>query len=408
MRRDVFMESFSLSNKSSAETAESKSETQGAPDAALPLWSEEAPPAPDVAPSELELPPPLPAADTVLAPSADGVRVARERALVKTDRRTGVPLTLAPPGKIGRWWRVIRPETFALALAPVFLGTALAWVDPINGLQRAFFHPIRWLFFVLAVLLIYAGTNLLNECYDALRGITLPNGLGASGMIQRRLLDTETIGGAGLALLAVGALGLLIVAVVTRTWGVLVFGMISVLLAYFYSATRYALSYFPLGELIVGFIMGPALLISTMQLEGAPISKLAVTFSLALGGLAAAMMLVNDLRDMEIDRAANKRTLVTYVGAQVGRALYLALVLLPYVLVVVAGFPHLAPHGVLLVLLTFSGLLVVISGVLRAETPAALHVVVTRTLRLHTRFSLCLIVGYVLSVLLLFILHMFF
>jgi hypothetical protein len=63
---------------------------------------------------------------------------------------------------------------------------------------------------------------------------------------------------------------------------------------------------------------------------------------------------------------------------------------------------------VLLVLLTCSELLVVISGVLRAETPAALHVVVTRTLRLHTRFSLCLIVGYVLSVLLLFTMHTFF
>jgi 1,4-dihydroxy-2-naphthoate octaprenyltransferase len=295
-----------------------------------------------------------------------------------------------------------------LALAPLFLGTALAWMDPVNGLQRAFFHPIRWFFFVLAVLLIYAGTNLINECYDALRGITLPNGLGSSGMIQRRLLDTETIGGAGLALLAVGALGLLVVAVVTRTWGVLVLGGISVLLAYLYSATRYALSYFPLSELIVGFIMGPAILIGTMQLEGAPITKLAVTFSLVLGGLAAAMILANNLRDVEIDRAANKRTLVTYVGAQMGRALYLALVLLPYVLVVVAGFPHLTPHGVLLVLLTCSELLVVISGVLRAETPAALHVVVTRTLRLHTRFSLCLIVGYVLSVLLLFTMHTFF
>ena len=120
------------------------------------------------------------------------------------------------------------------------------------------------------------------------------------------------------------------------------------------------------------------------------------------------MILANNLRDVEIDRAANRRTLVTYVGAQVGRALYLALVLLPFVMVVVAGFPHLAPHGALLVLVTFSGLLVVISGVLRAETPTALHVVVTRTLRLHARFSLCLIVGYVLSVLILFILHTFF
>jgi 1,4-dihydroxy-2-naphthoate octaprenyltransferase len=351
----------------------------------------------------------MPAIEEPLPPPWSGAGVSRERALVKTDRRTGLPLTpAAPPGQVARWWLALRPETFSLSLAPLFLGTALAWLDPVNGLHRTFFHPLRWLAFVLVVLLIHAGTNLLNECYDALRGTTLPNGLGASGMIQRRLLDTETIGGAGLAVLAVGACGLLVLVVATRTWGVLIFGGISVLLAYFYSATRYALSYLPLGELIVGFVMGPAVLISAMQVQGAPITRLAVTFSLALGGLAAAMIMANNLRDLEIDRAASKRTLVTYVGAQVGRALYLALVLLPYVMVVVAGFPQLAPHGVLLVLVTLAGLLVVVSGVLRAETPAAMHVVATGTLRLHARFGLWLIVGYVLSLVALFLLRAFF
>lgn len=358
---------------------------------------------------ELEPPPAQPAAEAPAPPSWSAARVARERALVQTERRAGVPLPPAPPpGKIACWWLAIRPETFSLLLAPLLLGTALAWLDPVNGLHTASFHPLRWLFFVLVVLLIHAGTNLLNECYDALRGITLPDGLGSSGMIQRRLLDAETIGGAGLALLVAGACGLVVLTVMTRTWGVLILGGISVLLAYFYSMTRYALSYFPLSELIVGFVMGPAVLMSTMLLQGAPITKLAVTFSLALGGLAAAVIMANNLRDMETDRAANKRTLVTYLGAQVGRALYLALVLVPYVLVVAAGFPHLAPHGVLLVLLTLAELLVLISGVLRAETPPAMHVVVTRTLRLHARFGLWLIVGYVLSLLVLFILHAFF
>jgi 1,4-dihydroxy-2-naphthoate octaprenyltransferase len=403
------MESSSLSNMSGADATGSHGETQNAPDAALPHWSQEAELFPTDPAFEPDPPPPMPAAEVPFPELWSGERVSRERALVKTDRRTGVPLTPAPPpGKIARWWLALRPETFSLSLLPVILGTALAWLDPVNGIRSASFHPISLVFFVLVVLLIHAGTNLLNECYDALRGITLPDGLGSSGMIQRRLLDTETVGGAGLALLAAGACGLLVLTLATRTWGVLIFGGISVLLAYFYSVTRYALSYFPLSELIIGFVMGPAILISAMQLQGAPVTKLAVTFSLALGGLAAAMVLANNLRDVDIDRAANKRTLVTYIGAQVGRALYLALVVLPYVLVVVAGFPHLAPHGVLLVLMTFAGLLVVISGVLRAETPAAMHVVVTRTLRLHTRFGLWLVAGYVLSVLALFILHAFF
>jgi len=280
-------------------------------------------------------------------------------------------------------------------------------LDPVTGIHRATVHPLHWLAFAAAVLMIHAGTNMLNECYDVLRGTALPSGMGSSGMIQRRLLDAETVGGAGLAILAAGAIGLVVLTVATRAWDVLMIGGVSVLLAYFYSATRFALSYLPLGELLVGFIMGPAILLCTMRMQGAPLSRLAVTFSLALGGLAAALILANNLRDVETDRAANKRTLAHYVGPQVGRALYLALVLLPYALIFLAGFPHLAPHGVLLVLLTLPGVLVVISGMLRAESPFAIHVVVTRTLRLQTLFGVWLFVGYVGSVLVQFLFNTF-
>jgi len=117
-----------------------------------------------------------------------------------------------------------------------------------------------------------------------------------------------------------------------------------------------------------------------------------------LGALAAAVMLANNLRDLETDRAANKRTLVTYLGAQVGRTLYGALVLLPYLLIALVAFPHSRPHGILLVLLTLPGLFVVITGVLRAETPAALHVVADQTMRLHFRFGFWLLLGYLLSI----------
>jgi 1,4-dihydroxy-2-naphthoate octaprenyltransferase len=352
-------------------------------------------------------------AETALAepmmPRSNGVAASRGRALVKSGQRTGELLApTAPPGRVARWWWALRPELFSLSLTPLVLGLALAWLDPVKGIHLAYFHPLRALAFLLVVLFVQAGANLLNECYDAVRGTTLPSGLGGSGMIQRRLLDAETAGGAGLALLVGGAVGLALLAVMTKTWGLLWLGGVSVLLANFYSATRYALSYFPLGELVVGFLMGPGVLLTTMQVQRAPISGLAVTFALALGGLAAALLLANNLRDVETDRAANKRTLAHYVGMRVGRALYVALVLLPYLLVVRAGLPHLAPHGVLLVLLTFAGVLAVISGMLRAETPIAVHVVVTRTLRLHAQFGRWLIAGYVLSVLVLFILHEFF
>lgn len=251
---------------------------------------------------------------------------------------------------------------------------------------------------IAVVLLLHAGANLLNDYFDVRRGTDGEHALGSSGILQKSLLPAEAVRRVGLTLLAFGAIGLLIEVLTAHAWGVLLLGGPAVLLAYFYSATPYALGYLPLGELAVGFVMGPAVLISSVEIQGAQVNALAVTFSLALGSLAAAAMLANNLRDLETDRAANKRTLVTYLGVQMGRTFYLALVLLPYLLIALAAFPHARPHGILLVLLTLPALVVVITGVLRAETPAATNVVVAQTLRLHRNFSLCLLVGYLISI----------
>lgn len=329
--------------------------------------------------------------------SAGPVTVVPEQALVATDQRGGLPHPPAsPPGQVARWWRVLRPGMFWLSLMPILLGTATAWLETPNS--KLVFHPSRLLVLALVALALHAGANLLNDYYDALRGTDGLHAPGSSRMIQRGLLSAEVVRRTGLGLLAAGALTLLILTLVSHAWGVLLLGGASVALAYLYSAPRYALAYFPLSELLIGFVMGPALVISSIQIQGAQISALAITFALALGALAAAVMLVNSLRDLETDRAANKRTLVTYLGTQLGRTLYVALVLLPYLLIALVAFPHNRPHGILLVLLTLPTLFVVITGVLRAETPPALHVVVEQTLRLHFRFSFWLLVGYLLSI----------
>ena len=339
-----------------------------------------------------------PLAQEELFSHQEGAPVAREQALVATPTRGGMPATLAePPSLVERWWLLLRPGRFWLSLWPVILGAVIAWLGSSNGLSSVF-HPIRLVIFALVVLTLHAGANLLNEYYDVQRGADGARSPGSSGVLQKGLLLGETVQRAGLILLAAGSVGLLVVALVSHAWGALVLGAASVLLAYLYSATPYALGYWWLGELVIGFVMGPAIVISSVQVQGAQVSSLAITFSLALGAFAAAVVLANNLRDVELDRAANKRTLATLLGPQVGRTLYLALVLLPYLFVAVVAFPHGRPHGILLVLLTISGLVVVISGILRAEAPAATNVVVRQTMRLHWRFSLCLLIGYLLSI----------
>jgi 1,4-dihydroxy-2-naphthoate octaprenyltransferase len=377
----------------------------------------EPPAAEDAAPASVEIPeipplPPLPPRRTLPLASADDVApagpgpIATEQALVATDQRSGLPLALAAlPGQFERWVGVLRPQTFWLSLAPVLVGAATAWLEALGG--KVPFHPIHLAVLILAVLAAHGGANLLNESYDVLRGTDGQQALGSRKIIQKELLSAQVVQRAGLILLGVSAVILLALTLFSHAWGVLILGGASLVLAYFYSATRYALGYFPLSELIIGFVMGPALLFSSVQLQGASVSSLAITFALALGSLAAAVILANNLRDLETDRAANKRTLVTYFGAQMGRALYLALILLPYLLVALVAFQPGKPHGLLLVLLTLPTLLVAITGVLRAETPAASHLVVNQTLRLHMRFSAWLLVGYLLSMGIVYLLHIF-
>ncbi|HEU5198831.1 MAG TPA: prenyltransferase, partial [Ktedonobacterales bacterium] len=218
-----------------------------------------------------------------LAPPQESVPVAREQALVITAPRGGMPAALAePPSLLERWWMLLRPGRLWLSLWPIILGAFVAWFGSSKS-PSSVFHPIRLVVFALAVLVIHAGANLINEYYDVQRGADGERAPGSSGVLQKGLLPDETVQRAGLVALAAGAVGLLVVVLVAHAWSALILGAAAVLLAYLYSATPYALGYWWLGELVIGFVMGPALVISSVQIQGAQVGSLAITFSLALG-----------------------------------------------------------------------------------------------------------------------------
>src|ERR1051326_5153767 len=223
---------------------------------------------------------PLTSSDEVAVPGTGPV--ATSQALVTTDQRSGLPLApTAPPGQFERWLGMLHPGTFWLSVTPVIVGAVTAWLETLGS--QSTFYPFRLVFLIVAVLALHGGANLLNESYDVQRGTDGPQALGSSKIIQRGLLPVFGVRRASFVLFGLGTLVLLVLTITTHTWGVLVLGGASLLLAFFYSATRYALGYFPLSELIIGFVMGPAVLFSSVQLQGAPLSSLSITFALALG-----------------------------------------------------------------------------------------------------------------------------
>ncbi len=300
------------------------------------------------------------------------------------------------------WWEGMRPGYLPLAIMPVLVGSTLAWTQSVS--PRTPFGYFRFLPFIVTLLTVVAlqvGANLVNDYYDYIKGIDTTNPLGPGGLIQQGLIRPTGVLNFGLILLVLGSL---VGAVVAISGGLFVylFGLIGVLCAYFYSATSRALASLALGELISFCVFGPLLTLGAYMVQSGGFANLAalisvLLYSLPLGLLATAVVHVNDVRDVESDIQAGKRTLASLQGLRWSRAEYILLVLGAYAIIVALGLPHGAPHLVLITLWTLPILFVALTGVMRADMPATLHLVMHETLKLVTYFALLLIAALILS-----------
>lgn len=299
------------------------------------------------------------------------------------------------------WWDGVRPAYLPLSIMPVLLGTTLAWTQSIT--TKTPFGHLRFTHFVatlLAVVLLQIGAQLINDYYDYVRGIDTSNTFGPGGLIQQGFVQPTRVLLLGIVALC---LGVLIGAVVAISGGlyVLLFGVIGVLCAYLYSATARSLSSIALGEVVSFLIFGPLITLGTylVQMNTPSRSQLisVLLYSIALGLFAAAIIHVNNMRDAESDEQAKKHTLATLLGMRLSRVLFFLLVLGAYIIVIALGIPRNTPHLTLITLWTLPLLLVTLTGMLRADLPAGLHLVMRQALKLETYFTLLLIVALLIS-----------
>lgn len=302
------------------------------------------------------------------------------------------------------WWDGIRPAYLPLSIMPVLLGTTLAWTQSIS--TKTPLGHLRITHFVatlLAVVLLQIGAQLINDYYDYVRGIDTSNTFGPGGLIQQGFVQPTRV-----LLLGIIALcaGILIGAVVAVAGGfyVLLFGVIGVLGAYLYSATTHSLSSIALGEVVSFLIFGPLITFGTYLVQinqtNAPSRSQLISvllYSIALGLFATAIMHVNNMRDAESDEQAKKHTLATLLGIRLSRVLFFLLMLGAYIIVIALGIPRNTPHLTLITLWTLPLLLVTLTGMLRADLPASLHLVMRQALKLETYFTLWLIVALIIS-----------
>src|SRR2546425_217455 len=295
------------------------------------------------------------------------------------------------------WWEGMRPFYLALPLLPVVVGSTLAWTQSISpATPFGHFHLLRFLATLIAVAALQVGANLVNDYYDDLRGVDTSNQLGPGGLIQQGIVSPAQVLAAGLFALAFAAL---LGAIVAFSGGLLLyaFGLVGLLCAFFYSASSRSLSALSLGELICFVIFGPLITLGAYMVQTGHIDRIVLVYSIPLGLLAMAIILLNDMRDIEDDAQAGKYTIASLLGLQLSRLFCLMLLLAAYIIIVALALPPAAPHILLITLWTLPTLLIVISGMLRTDTPAGLHLVRHQAITLEVYFTLLLVVALIVS-----------
>ena len=230
------------------------------------------------------------------------------------------------------WLLAIRPKTLSMAIVPVALGAVVADLEQ----GHILWGPL--LAILLAALLIQVGTNLYNDAGDALRGADGPSRLGPRRAVSEGWLSAERVQWAARGSFALAVLvGLYLVQV--GGWPILLIGLFSVAAGVGYTAGRIPIAYTFLGELFVFLFFGVVAVSGTVWILSAQWSPSALWLGAAVGLIAAAVLVVNNYRDIETDAPVGKRTLAVHLGKSSTRQLYRLLLLLPFPLLMMALEP---------------------------------------------------------------------
>jgi 1,4-dihydroxy-2-naphthoate octaprenyltransferase len=289
------------------------------------------------------------------------------------------------PSRALAWWLALRPWSFTISLCPVLAGTSLAVLD---GYPADFGLAAVAL---LACVLIHAGTNLQNDVGDFRRGADLAGRIGPPRVTTRGWLPAREVQAAAalsFALALVPGAWL----VVRGGWPVVVIGLASIAAGAAYTAGRRPVAYSGWGEAFVILFFGVVAVAGMYYLHAGRVGATPLVAGVAVGLLAAAVLVVNNLRDIDSDRRVGKNTLAVRLGRRFTAWEYAALLHLPFGLVILLAQAErrallLAP----LVLLPWATTLW--QRVRREPAGAGLNAVLASTAKLGLAFALLLSLG---------------
>lgn len=213
------------------------------------------------------------------------------------------------------WLQATRPPTLPAAVAPVIVGSAVA-----IGQRTFSFGPCMAA--LIGALLIQIGTNFANDLFDFQKGADTAERLGPQRVTQSGAFSTQQVLLATVVVFALAVVvGLYLVAV--GGWPVVAIGVSSIAAGILYTGGPYPLGYHGLGDLFVFIFFGLVAVMGTYYVESGTVTIAALLAALPMGLLSVAILVVNNLRDIDTDRVAGKRTLAVRLGRPLTRLQYI-------------------------------------------------------------------------------------
>jgi 1,4-dihydroxy-2-naphthoate octaprenyltransferase len=222
---------------------------------------------------------------------------------------------------IRTWITGARIRTLPLAVAPILLGSSTA-----ATIDR--FDLTLSVLALLVALLLQIAVNYANDYSDGIRGTDSnrvgPQRITAGGLARPAAVKRAAFLSFGLAALAGGSIVL-----ITQQWWLFAIGLLAIVAAWFYTGGKQPYGYHGLGEVAVFLFFGLVATVGTNYIQTQIFDPLAVLLGCSFGLYASAVLLVNNIRDLETDRAAVKRTLAVLLGEKASRILFLLMIWLP-------------------------------------------------------------------------------
>lgn len=302
--------------------------------------------------------------------------------------------TNVPPASKGwkTWYQLTRPHTLTASFVPVLLGTALA-------IQDTNIHFGLFLAMLIASMLIQAATNMFNEYYDFKRGLDTEESVGIGGAIVRDGIQPATVMKAALGLYAISILiGVYIC--MNSSWWLALVGIVCMIVGYLYTGGPLPIAYTPFGELFAGFFMGMMIILISYFIQTGTVSATSVLVSIPILILVGAILMSNNIRDLDGDKEFGRKTLAILLGRNGAIRFLAGMFIVSYVWVFVLIIMNIISPWLAIVILSAPKAIKATKGFIGKTIPMQMMPAMKATAQTNTFFGFLLSIGLFLGYLL--------